>query len=286
MKKNILLWCAALIVGQALVGCSALSRSCCKCDSACGFRLGLLQQTSTPVVLEDKRKMPPADETKEHGTLPKHTKIQNQDAKTGKLLPLFTLQKLTTSGPDRRFAKKVAPKEPLKLDVAPASGNVPASENNAVVSIPVLDLKGLPNPIVPTSANTVRQMETPAKVMPSEPGAITIRSDEVPMKVAAADPGNGKSNTITLKSVAFKYGATENYTILVGRVQEWRKTVRLRYAAVEQQDAHGGSVSLEGVADVHQLRDGQHVRVRGTLIPADGRAGSARFRVTSIEILD
>jgi len=72
----------------------------------------------------------------------------------------------------------------------------------------------------------------------------------------------------------------------VGRVQEWRKTLRLRYAAIEQEDAHGGSVLLEGKADIQQLRDGQHVRVRGTLIPAEGRTDSARFRVDAIEILD
>jgi hypothetical protein len=34
------------------------------------------------------------------------------------------------------------------------------------------------------------------------------------------------------------------------------------------------------------LRDGQHVRVRGVMIPAEDRAGGAHFRVNAIDILD
>ena len=76
------------------------------------------------------------------------------------------------------------------------------------------------------------------------------------------------------------------FPTIVGHVHQYRKTWRLRYAAVDQEDRYGGVVILEGSADLSKLRDGQHVRVRGVLQEPDSRLGSAHYRVQSIEVLD
>jgi hypothetical protein len=72
---------------------------------------------------------------------------------------------------------------------------------------------------------------------------------------------------------------------VMGQVQEFRKTWRLRYAPPDQDDPYGGSVVLEG-AGLDRLRDGQQVRVRGTLIPSADRSSPARYRVETLEIVE
>jgi hypothetical protein len=84
--------------------------------------------------------------------------------------------------------------------------------------------------------------------------------------------------------MTFKYGHGANFESVTGQVQGFRKTLRLRYASIEQEDPYGGVVILEG--DTSKLRDGQHVRVQGAFFPPTERNGSARYRVESVEILD
>jgi hypothetical protein len=72
---------------------------------------------------------------------------------------------------------------------------------------------------------------------------------------------------------------------VVGQVQEFRKTWRLRYAPPDQEDPYGGSVVLEG-AGLDRLRDGQQVRVHGALIPPTDRNSPARYRVQTMEIVE
>lgn len=71
-----------------------------------------------------------------------------------------------------------------------------------------------------------------------------------------------------------------------GQAQQWRKSWRIRYAGVDQDDEHGGSLVLEGGLELDQLRDGQRIRVRGTVIPAESASQSSRLRVQSLEKLD
>lgn len=91
-------------------------------------------------------------------------------------------------------------------------------------------------------------------------------------------------HSVVLKNATFKYGHGANFESVTGQVQAFRKTLRLRYASIEQEDPYGGAVVLEG--DTSKLRDGQHVRVQGTFVPPTDRNGSAKYRVVSVEILD
>jgi hypothetical protein len=82
------------------------------------------------------------------------------------------------------------------------------------------------------------------------------------------------------------YGHTDGYKSLTGHVQQWRHTWRLRYAAVEADDPHGGSVVLVGGSELERLRDGQRVRVRGAIVPSDDRQGTTRYQVQALDVLE
>ncbi len=130
---------------------------------------------------------------------------------------------------------------------------------------------------VPPQSESIDYPVRPAGAPNHESSAPTVVEEEA---------SQGKEQIVVVKANHIKYGATDQFQTVTGQVQQWRKTWRLRYAPVEQEDAHGGSVVLQGSAELNQLRDGQHVRVRGVIIPADDHAGAARYHVQGLEILD
>jgi hypothetical protein len=97
------------------------------------------------------------------------------------------------------------------------------------------------------------------------------------------DPGE---KAIALQSTHIRYGQAENFKQITGKVEQYRKTWRLRYGVVEADDPYGGVVLLDNINGGQNLRDGQHVRVRGTLIPPQNRQESARYLVQGIDVLD
>jgi hypothetical protein len=115
--------------------------------------------------------------------------------------------------------------------------------------------------------------QIPVEHLPSAP------SEAVPVVLPNGD------QLIELGSKTISFGAGENYRTLTGEVQQFRRGWRLRYAAVDAEDAHGGSVSLVGQG-LERLRDGVHIRVTGTLIPAEDRLSSPRFQVQALEMLE
>jgi hypothetical protein len=144
-----------------------------------------------------------------------------------------------------------------------------------------------------------------------EPAKLPIRSavnvtDEPPIDVSSARVAREPQADVpaetprTVEPVAPTRSepvgsASEDFKVLTGRVTLYRNTYRLRYANVDQVDAHGGVVVLvsDGLA---VLRDQAYVRVRGELIPLarfrgdaiapSDRNSPARFRVDALEILD
>jgi len=98
---------------------------------------------------------------------------------------------------------------------------------------------------------------------------------------AKASSGSGFT---TLTNASMQGGAAEDYKTLTGHVTAFRKSWRLRYAAIETEDAFGGSVALNGPG-LERLRDGQLVRVQGTVLSAADRNQPAVFQVKSIEVL-
>ena len=83
-----------------------------------------------------------------------------------------------------------------------------------------------------------------------------------------------------------KPGPAQGYQVLTGSVESWRKTWRLRYAPIDVEEAHGGRVTLVGDSELDRLREGQHLWVRGLLVPSDNRAEPPTFHVQSLEVVD
>jgi hypothetical protein len=73
---------------------------------------------------------------------------------------------------------------------------------------------------------------------------------------------------------------------LTGSVESWRKTLRLRYAPVDVEDANGGRVTLIAGPELNRLQDGQRVRVRGFIAPPTDRASAPEFHVQSVEVVE
>jgi hypothetical protein len=81
------------------------------------------------------------------------------------------------------------------------------------------------------------------------------------------------------------YAHAADYTWLVGELYQLKSqnVWLLRYAPIDQNDAHGGSVTLVGVGWAGALHEGQIVRVEGALINPDSRRLNPAFRVRAIK---
>lgn len=77
----------------------------------------------------------------------------------------------------------------------------------------------------------------------------------------------------------------EDYRWLVGELQyvHVRAVWRLRYAGAEEEDRHGGSVTLVETGSMSGFQSGQIVRVEGELVNPDVTGPSPAYRVRLIE---
>jgi len=77
-----------------------------------------------------------------------------------------------------------------------------------------------------------------------------------------------------------------DYSSLTGQVEQSRHGCRLRFASVDEQDEHGGSVSLTGDASLSSLKDGQYLRVQGHLADPENKSAAPPYHVDSFDTLD
>jgi hypothetical protein len=122
--------------------------------------------------------------------------------------------------------------------------------------------------------------------VPISNAALSFRNAP-PVEPSTALPNGAVPNSegvIELTNANVKLGAADDYKALTGHVTSFRKSWRLRYAAVESEDVHGGSVVLSGEG-LDRLKDGQLIRVQGTILAPTDRNQPATFQVQRIEIL-
>jgi hypothetical protein len=125
--------------------------------------------------------------------------------------------------------------------------------------------------------------DTTAATVPAEPRATRrpeVRVLEVlSAKCAAAEQDAGPSNDPW--AAAAVYGHAPDYRWLTGelRYSPARGAWCLHYASEEEEDRHGGSVTLVGTGPMTGLRPGQAVRVEGQMIDPNTREPSAPYRV-------
>jgi hypothetical protein len=155
-----------------------------------------------------------------------------------------------------------------------------SDDHNNLIEIVPLD----PHTKVVAGKSTIKSAANVTAEPPPMGPSPSIRSSAKEEVIHESSKSGEKS--IAIKSTSITYGQIGNFKEVTGQVTLYRKTFRLRYASVAQEDQYGGVVVLEGGAELSKLRDQVHVRVRGELIPPEDRNGPARYRVKSMEILD
>ncbi len=116
------------------------------------------------------------------------------------------------------------------------------------------------------------------------PGGSTTEIIQTYYRPAGADP----NPTLDSKSASkVEFGRAPNYEWLQGELiySSVRGVWRLRYAASDEDDAYGGSVTLLDVSPTFALEAGQRVRVRGRLINPRSTEPSPYYHVLQLEPL-
>jgi hypothetical protein len=159
------------------------------------------------------------------------------------------------------------------------------------LDVPAIDIVKEQAPIVQTAA--VRLPETIASIMVDDttpsPGKVPVllaSATQEPERLLPEPIVQAVEMAAPAPSVPMPSGEAEKNKSFTGKVQRFRAAWRLRYAAIDQEDAYGGVVVLEGGAGLNRLREGQQVRVSGHLTPPESRTGSAILRVMTLEMLD
>jgi len=116
---------------------------------------------------------------------------------------------------------------------------------------------------------------------PPPPPPTVLAKDAVPPAPRAAPATPRKSDSdITPHS---NYGHAPDYAWISGEVQKWRHEWRLRYAAVDEVDPHGGSVTLAGEQHLDKLKEGEHYKLRGRLVPSDSKNAGPVFYIDRVQ---
>jgi hypothetical protein len=204
--------------------------------------------------------------------------------------------------------------------IKPPEVRVPAKVDVPVTAIPLPEIPAPSRvdavPALPVSANRPQEKPLPVKADTpplGRPGSLTIEDPDefVPIPIPKSETNVGPRETHQVviapaipalpnladhdaraneKPVSRQNqpycGHSEDFKTVIGQVQIWRNTVRLRYASIDQEDQYGGFIVLQGSAEVAKLREGQLVRVRGVLIPPENRTRAAQYTVQVIEMLD
>jgi hypothetical protein len=157
---------------------------------------------------------------------------------------------------------------PLPENLPPPDKVSPPSEpasNAAPTTLPDLS-------VLATSQSPVASIYGPGvEVVPSQGGETSPS--------AAREPVDAKKNE------PISMGQANNYQILVGQVYQFRRMWKLRFTAVESDDKYGGSFTLVG-DNLDHLKDGQIVRVEGSVLPSHDRTSGAQYQVNRLTIVE
>jgi len=154
----------------------------------------------------------------------------------------------------------------------------------------------LPMAVLPPVSNEryVIPEKPQVKSLDSLPDAQIVTSQKPSPESQQAFPpiGSPKEGTTPRRSYADitarpEFAHAAHYEWLVGELhyspqkQQWR----LRYAAIDEEDRYGGSVTLDANHMMDSFKDGQLARVEGCLQAPDSREPSPAYRVKSIEAM-
>jgi hypothetical protein len=192
---------------------------------------------------------------------------------------------LCTSAPAAKDFKGPVNSAPVKIENGTEVPKVlPNLSTNAVVEADkAAETAKIKSPSeMPVVVEPLPAAPTTTKTTAAIKNDVSAESPAAPLEEATPM----KEHVVVNKSVHIHYGHGVKFESITGKVEGFRKTWRLRYAPIDQEDTYGGVVILEGNSELRKLRDDMHVRVRGTLIPPTDRNGVAHYRVDAVEILD
>jgi hypothetical protein len=184
----------------------------------------------------------------------------------------------------------IAPQSYLPPDAGDYTGLPPAPNVASGAPLPPLPPSVLPpapvppppellqRPVAPAPAGVVDDSAWRSVVVPSAGPPLSYQRPPAPIQqVSAVQPAASLAAPVPASSDAGRS--------LIGRVQQWRNTWQLRYAALDADAPYGGSVTLVG-ANLSQLRDGQRIRVHGSLLPPASSSQPALFQVSALEVFE
>lgn len=123
---------------------------------------------------------------------------------------------------------------------------------------------------------TVELIPPPALEKPSKKEAV------VPTSTSSPGPLAKRSSSTTSNP---RHAA--DYSWLIGELHyvQVRDAWRLRYLADDEEDAHGGTVTLMETAQLKGYRSGQLVRVEGALLDPHSQEPSPTYRIRTIQVV-
>jgi hypothetical protein len=160
------------------------------------------------------------------------------------------------------------------VTITPATPNVVAApaETHAIVSPYLQSPMNLPPAV---------ERFTPSAPLSSTTTSVSEKPNDTVEAAVTAPVRRRSFADITADS---RFAHAENYGWLVGEVQysHVKKTWRLRYASVDEDDRYGGSVTLDGGTHTGELKEGQIVKIEGKLMDPESREVSPAYQVFNI----
>jgi len=124
---------------------------------------------------------------------------------------------------------------------------------------------------VPAPPETLiqRQVANEDKIIPAP--LPEVAQEERPIALPPVTTATARKTLIDADAHAI-YGHAQDYSWITGEAQKWRGEWRLRYAAVDEVDPHGGCVMLVGRESLSQMKVGEHYKLLGQLVSNDNTA--------------
>lgn len=277
MRRRLFYWSVSILGGLFSVGCA--HQECQRCGQPASRGEVLASKSERPAIrtvkmpARSKRANPMGEEvivlSEEHS----HGTVGTPIANPSPTVPPATFDPPVSQPLD---ASPNLDLPPVRLPFDASKQGNPASPGLP----PIIDQVGAIQANPETVRNGLTIPGSPDVPLTTAAHTPVIDRTSVPAKASSAS-GDG---VVELTNTNVKLGATDDYKALTGHVTSFRKSWRLRYAAVESEDVHGGSVMLNG-AGLERLKDGQLVRVQGTILAPADRNQPAMFQVQAIEIL-
>jgi hypothetical protein len=129
-----------------------------------------------------------------------------------------------------------------------------------------------PHPI--DSSLVISQKPSPEALKPATRGVETKQDEPAPRRSFA---------DITARP---EFAHDANYKWVVGELSyvPQKKTWRVRYTSIDDEDRYGGSVTLDASHMMEGYKTGQLVRVEGALLDAESHEPAPGYRVNNIEV--